>query len=252
MFWKPWSLFQVLDQQRAPHRATHAVLQKNHKLQIFHLPTAFDHHNGKHCNLQKYLPYFWLVDDVWWPYENCWRFLISVNGLLPLTLQTILSHYLMRSAESCFTIWSRLYVQKCHWLYLCPIHFISHCIITISTYCSYHALRSTASKSVIWASFRLSALHSRLWFCSFAFTKPICNWHKVSYCSNAVQSAANTHSPLPGLYRPVTSDLTEKSTNAPFPLVHTLSSFSEMADMLSYLVLCLFCIFFTFPEWQSK
>lgn len=51
--------------------------------------------------------------------------------------------------------------------------------------------------------------------CSFAFTKLICNWHKVSCCHDGVQWAARTPPPLPGLYRPVTSDWTEGVSSNP-------------------------------------
>lgn len=47
----------------------------------------------------------------------------------------------------------------------------------------------------------------------FPITQFICSWHKVSCGSTGAQSATGKHIPFPGLYRSVTSDWTESSTN---------------------------------------
>lgn len=100
--------------------------------------------------------------------------------------------------------------------------------------------------SVIWASLQHSALRSTLWFCSFAFTELICNWHKVSYCNDSNQSATNTQCPLPGLYRPVTSDWAERGTDALFLSSTYCSPLQKLLTRLGFLFLSLVCIFLFF------
>lgn len=116
-----------------------------------------------------------------------------------------------------FTQWSEVVIQLGAGI-TCIFTQTPALIITFD-YNKYYILLDvmrTASGCVIRASLWFCTLHSRLSFSSFAFTKLIGSWHKVSHCCGAGQSASNTFSPLPCLYRPVTSHWTEWGTNNSF------------------------------------